>query len=188
MFYHASQIGKIDILKPSISKHKKSYVYFSEKRENVLVYLSNAIQKFCIETGFKHEGKYTPWGPYSFGKDGILELEEYYPNALYETYKGCSGYIYSVKKINNPEKINDIPFVFASSKEVKVDSVEYIEDAYEEIIKTSKEGKIRIVKFEELSENKLKWLKEIIKKEYEDVESGEDYKYFLENKFDFLKK
>lgn len=186
MYYHASQFGKIKYLKPSVSKHKESLVYFSNKRENILVYLSNAIKKYCIETGFKYDGKYTPWGPYSFGKDGILELEEYYPNATYETYKGVSGYIYSVEDIPDIKKLDDIPFVFTSSNEVKVDNIEYIEDAYDEIIKASNEGKIRIVKYEDLSEKKLKWLREIVKKEYDDLDSGVEYKYFLKNKFDFL--
>ena len=35
-------------------------------------------------------------GPYSFTKDGRLQLEEYYPNATFETYKGVDAYIYYI--------------------------------------------------------------------------------------------
>lgn len=188
MYYHATQVEGIKVLEPSVSNHGKAFVYFSEKRENVLVYLSNAIEKFCKETDFKYDGKFTPWGPYSFGNDGIFELEEYYPNATYETYKEVSGYIYSVNDVVGIRKLNDIPGAFVTSEKTKVDSVEYIKDAYEEIIKASNEGKIRIIKFEDLSEKKQAWLRKIIQKEYNESSSTPDYKYFLENKFDFIKK
>ncbi|WP_196805776.1 hypothetical protein [Butyrivibrio sp. WCD2001] len=76
-------------------------IYFSRKRENVLVYLSNAVEKYCRETGFAFDGIWQKWGPYGFGKEGRLCLEEYYPNALEETYSGVSGYIYSASEIEN---------------------------------------------------------------------------------------
>ena len=50
MYFHASPIEGIKILKPQISEHGVPLIYFSKKRENVLVYLSNAIEKYCKET------------------------------------------------------------------------------------------------------------------------------------------
>lgn len=81
MYYHASQTKNIKVLEPRVSNHNIPLIYFSSKRENVLVYLSNAIEKFCKETNFNYNGIYSKWGPYSFTKDGIIQLEEYYPNA-----------------------------------------------------------------------------------------------------------
>ena len=52
MLYHASGTGGIRVLEPRRSNHGVPLVYFSRKRENVLVYLSNAIEKYCRETGF----------------------------------------------------------------------------------------------------------------------------------------
>lgn len=78
----------INILEPRISNHGIPLIYFSVKRENVLVYLSNAIEKYCKETGFGYSGKWHKWGSYGFGKDGIQRIEEYYRNALEDTYKG----------------------------------------------------------------------------------------------------
>jgi len=61
------------------------------------VYLSNAIEKLCKESGYVHVGSWHKWGPYGFTRDGILTLQEYYPGALWETYKNVSAYIYSAE-------------------------------------------------------------------------------------------
>ena len=63
MYFHASQIEKIKALEPRISNHNIPLIYFSDKRENVLVYLRQyrtigvcelrskifrqVVQKFC---------------------------------------------------------------------------------------------------------------------------------------------
>lgn len=73
--------------------------------ENVLVYLSNAIEKTCKEENFPHEGIWHKWGPYGFEQDGRLRFEEYYPNALEDTYKGVSGYIYSCSQIEQNHEL-----------------------------------------------------------------------------------
>ena len=98
-YFHASQTKGIKILEPKISNHNVPLIYFSDKRENVLVYLSNAIEKFCRENHFKYDGIWHKWGSYGFEKDGKLRFEEYYPHALEDTYSGVSGYIYSCKQI-----------------------------------------------------------------------------------------
>ena len=98
MYYHASPIKDIKVLEPRVSNHGIPLIYFSKKRENVLVYLSNAVEKYCKETGFEYYGTWSKWGPYGFEKDGRLRLEEYYPNALGKTYKGVFGYIYYTKR------------------------------------------------------------------------------------------
>ena len=42
MLYHASPIGELTELRPHISNHGIPLLYFSQKRENTLVYLSKA--------------------------------------------------------------------------------------------------------------------------------------------------
>lgn len=183
MYYHASSTKKIKELEPRISNHKKPLIYFSSKRENVLVYLSNAIKKYCIENNFNYDGIYTTWASYSFDKDGILVVEEYYPNALEETYKGISGYIYYVNKIDDIKKQPDIPFAFITNHPVKIDGFEYIKDAYDEIILEEAKGNIKIIRYEDFIKQKKEWLYDIINKEYNDKNISADYKYFLESKF-----
>ena len=53
------------------AKAVAQFFTFSKKRENVLVYLSNAIQKYCIEQGFEYSGIWQKWAYYGFDKDGI---------------------------------------------------------------------------------------------------------------------
>ena len=184
MIYHASQIKDIKVLEPRVSNHNKPLVYFSSKRENVLVYLSNAVEKYCKEHSFIHNGPYYKWGPYGFDDDGTIRIEEYYPNALIDTYKGISGYIYKINNFSHCMPMNDIPNAFISEKPVKVDEYEYIKDAYEEILKAEEEGLIRITRYSELSAKKKEWLRKTIIDEYNSSSSHPEYQFFLRNKFD----
>ena len=50
-------------------------------------------------------------------KDGRLRFEEYYPNALEDTYKGIEGYIYSCSKIDPYQKLDiKIPNTFITAQ------------------------------------------------------------------------
>lgn len=181
MLYHASQTPDIKILEPRISNHGKPFVYFSQKRENTLVYLSNAIEKHCRENGFAHDGVYTKWGPYGFNGDGILVLDEYYPNASRETYEGVSGYIYSAAETGEP--MEDIPFAFISEMSVEVCGCEFVTDAYDALLQTAEQGKIIMNSYEDNSSQKLAWIEKTVREEYEDPKSTAEYKYFLRCKF-----
>ena len=179
MYYHASSNGKISVLEPRISEHGSALVYFSVKRENVLVYLSNAIEKYCREYGFVYEGLFQKWGPYGFDADGIQRIEEYYPDALKKTYEGVEGYIYSVKQIVNSSCHIEIPDVCASSIPVPIENCERIEDAYAAILEAEKKGLIRIERYEEMSAKKRLWLAKTIREEYENAVAHPEYRFFL---------
>ena len=107
MYYHASNVANIKELIPSVSMHGTPFVYLTTKRENALVYLSNAVEKYCKEIGLEHSGKYYKWCSYGFTKDGILELQEYWPDAVVDTYAGVSGYIYSAENVTSAESMKD---------------------------------------------------------------------------------
>lgn len=189
MFYHASNIKGITVLEPHISNHHIPLIYFSKKRENVLVYLSNAIQKYCLDKNFQYTGIWKKWASYGFDPDGIQRIEEYYPNALYETYKGVSGYIYTADHVDDCGFQARIPDAVTTEKPVKVSGCAFIKDAYEEILEAEKQGRVRIVRYAELSEKQMVWLEKTIKKEYQDAADHPEYRFFLENKFErFLKR
>jgi len=188
VYYHASQVANIKVLEPRISNHRIPLIYFSKKRENVLVYLSNAVEKYCRETGFQHSGIWQKWGPYGFEKDGRLRLEEYYPGATEDTYKGVSGYIYKANKVADSGQEIQIPDAVTSSRPVEVAGCEFVPDAYEEILRAKKEGLITILRYEELSEKKLQWVKDTMCQEYAEAQTMPEYRHFLEGKFDFLRK
>lgn len=186
MYYHASQIGGITVLKPRISNHNIPLIYFSTKRENVLVYLSNAIEKYCKETGFVHKSKWHKWASYGFDSDGILRLDEYYPNAIEDTYKGVSGYIYLVDKISENTDVVNISDAVTTSSPAIVTSVEFVEDAYSELLEAADSGLIKIRRYEAMNDKMLDWIENTIKNEYIQAENEPDYKYFLNSKFNFL--
>ena len=183
MFYHASPIAGLSRLEPGISNHGVPLVYLSRKRENVLVYLSNAVERFCRDTGFQYNGKWHKWGPYGFDKDGRIRLEEYYPDALESTYRGVPGYIYHVDNIIDSGYELNIPDAATSSVAVSVSGAEYVPDAYEAILKAEKRGLMCITGFDEMTDKKKGWLKRIITEEYAQAEEHPEYRYFLRNKF-----
>lgn len=187
MYFHASQTKNIKVLEPRVSNHNKPLIYFSDKRENVLVYLSNAIEKYCKETCFDYKGNFQKWGPYSFNNDGIIQIEEYYPNAIYETYKGVEGYIYSTNYVPNLKPLKDINHAYVTEEKTEVFHVEYIKDAYDEIMKEVEKGNLVLLKYEELIKVKKDWLKSTIIKEYQKSENHPEYRHFLKAKFPFLK-
>ena len=183
MYYHASPIEGITRLEPRVSNHGIPLIYYSKKRENVLVYLSNAIEKYCWDTGFSYDGPWEKWGPYGFDKDGRQRLEEYYPNALINTYKGVSGYIYSVESVEDSGFELQIPDAAPSSVPTEVTGVEFIPDAYEAILQAERDGLITILRYEEMSDKMRKWNERTIKEEYENAVDHPEYRYFLRSHF-----
>ena len=183
MYYHASSVKGIRELEPRISNHGIPLIYFSEKRENVLVYLSNAIEKYCRETGFVYKGRWQKWGPYGFTKDGRQCLEEYYPDALRKTYQGVSGYIYMAENITDSGFEVKIPDAATSSQPVPVSAVEFVPDAYEAILQAGKDGLIVIRRYEEMTEKMKEWNRRTIRQEYEDAKNHPEYRHFLLGNF-----
>ena len=113
-----------------------------------------------------------------------LQYEEYYPNALADTYKGVSGYIYSCNHLEKCEKGNiGIPDVYVSSVPVKVDFCEYIEDAYTELLLAEEKGLIKIVRYEKFIQKGEAWLRKVIREEYENNFDHPEYQFFLKCKF-----
>ena len=138
------------------SDFDNTLVYFSKKRENVLVYLSNAVEKYCRDTGFVHTGQWEKWGPYGFDLDGVQRLEEYYPNALEETYAGVSGYIYGAEPANTAP-VSDVPFAVTSEEAAAVVSCEFVPDAYEAILRAEREGLLRILHYAQTGDPFRAW-------------------------------
>ena len=179
-YYHASQTPGLTMLEPRVSNHGKPLIYVSDRRENVLVYLSNAVEKHCREVGFQHQGTWRKWASYGFD-GGKLVLEEYWPEATRETYQGVSGYVYTVEGVFTPQA--DIPHAFTSAEPARVVACEWVPDALEALQAAEKQGKIRLKTYAENSEKTMRWLEMITCREFDQAESAPDYRRFLEDKF-----
>lgn len=182
ILYHASPVSGITTLEPRVSNHNIPLIYFSRKRENVLVYLSNAVEKYCGETSFPHEDKWYKWGPYGFGKDGRLRLEEYYPHALESTYQGVPGYIYSARDVEDSGHSIQIPDAVTSSVPVDVCGCEFVPDAYQAILNAEREGLITILRYHDITPKMAEWIKQAISEEYQNTDD-EAYRHFLRGNF-----
>ena len=183
MFYHASQISGLVRLEPHVSEHGEPLIYFSTKRENVLVYLCNAVERYARKTGFAHDGAWQTWGPYGFEPDGRLRLEEYYPNALERTYREVSGTIYRAEQVTPADVGLSIPDVVASREPVAVTGAEFVSDAYEAILEAEREGLITIKRYETLSEAKKAWIIRTVRDEYAHAGAHPEYRHFLRGMF-----
>jgi hypothetical protein len=187
MYYHASPIANIKQLVPQVSNHGIPLIYFSAKRENVLVYLNNAVEKYCKETGFQYNGRWEKWGPYGFNKDGTQRLEEYYPNALEQTYKGVSGYIYCAESIVDSGFELHIPYALSTSISTTVSAVEFVPDAYEAIMEAERKGLITILRYEDMPSKMRDLNQKTIWEEYEGAVDHPEYRHFLKGNFpDFI--
>ena len=183
MYYHASSIGNIEQLEPRVSNHDVPLIYFSKKRENVLVYLSNAVEKYCKETGFEYHGRWHKWASYGFNQNGLLRLEEYYPNALEKTYKGVSGYIYCVENIVEANFDVQIPDAATTSNPVQIQSVEFVPDALEAILDAEKNDLITILRYDEMPPQMREWNRKTIQEEYDNAVKHPEYTHFLKGNF-----
>ena len=99
------------------------------------------------------------------------------------TYKGVSGYIYSVETIVEPDYALQIPDAAASSISADVTGVEFIPDAYEAILQAERDGLITILRYEEMSEAMREWNARTIKEEYEKAVDNPEYRHFLRGNF-----
>lgn len=117
-----------------------------------------------------------------------MRIEEYYPNATVDTYKGVSGYIYSVANIDSYKNQEDVPYAVITDCAVSVTSCEYIPDAYEAIIDAIENGKIILKKYHDNNEKMLKWIEDAIKSDYKKASDHPEYREFLKAKFDFILK
>ncbi len=180
--FHASQTPGIQHLEPRRSHHGKALVYFSDRRENTLVYLSNAVEKFCREKGLPPQASYCKWGSYGFTREGLLCLEEYWPGATEETYGGEAGYLYTVET-EKARPLSEIPHAFVSEEALEVTACEFVPDALAALKQAEQAGKLVLRAYTENSPEKLRWIEQSIRQEYEKAEGLSYYREFLRAKF-----
>lgn len=174
MFYHGTSKRNLSELKPQISEHGKSYIYFAT---NPVVALFYAVK--IVEKPFS-------WYPYGF-KNGVPVYTEYYPDALADVYKGKKGYIYEFEKIEGAENPTEISCACVCTTPVKAEKITEISDVYEKLLEHEKNGELIIEQYETLSEKKKAWIENIIKSEIEkhDLKNNPENSYakFIRKRF-----
>ena len=185
ILYHASPVSGLTELTPHISNHGKPLVYFADRRESVLVYLSNPVELHCRRTGFVWNDPFEKFAPYGFSPEGKPVIEECYPDALRDTYAGISGWIYTAKP-ENCRPLEGIPGAYCCETAVKITGREFIPDAFAAILQAEQDGLLLLRRYEEHSPEKLQWIAKTVRQEYENAASHLDYRHFLKAKFPHL--
>ena len=145
--YHGSNTGDIKILEPRQADHDRPYVYMTTIDVVAAFYLCNAVEKPYY------------WFPYGFDKDSDVPIyHELYPDALKQVSENVSGYIYEVEA-NDSQVIpfKNIPCARLATKPIEVVNSIRIENAYELFLEYIRQGKMRLGRFEDKSEQQLDW-------------------------------
>lgn len=154
-FYHGSPVGGLTELKPFLSEHGKSYVYFAT---NPLVALLYAVKPVPKPFSFY---------PYGFDREKHVVYSEYYPDAFYDIYKGQKGYLYMCENLPAAENPTQINCAYTCTEAVKIDSVMEIPDLYEYYKEQEKRGLFTIKPFADVSQKELEFVYAELRKDME---------------------
>lgn len=147
ILYHGSNTADIKVLKPNLADHDRPYVYMTTIDVVAVFYLCNAVERPYY------------WFPYGFesGSD-IPVYHELYPNALKEVSEGVSGYLYEIHA--QEEQVipfKNIPCARLATEPIEVSKCVRVENAYDLFLEYVKQGRMKIGRFEDKSEQQLDW-------------------------------
>lgn len=145
--YHGTVIPNIKILNAVSSLHgggEQKIVYLTDNRAYSLFYIWDSVHNL-------KKGKHvTAWI-----KDGIVYYEEQFPEQLKAFYDGVSGYLYRVENNASFRSVQNRESMWYSTENATVESVEYIRNVYDALSEYQKEGKLKIVRFEEVEKSRI---------------------------------
>lgn len=146
ILYHGSNTFGIETLEPRLADHERPYVYMSTLEIVAGFYMVNAVERPYY------------WFPYGFDRNGKVQYDELYPDALREVSEGKSGCIYRVEA---DEKdilpFKNIPCARLATVPMKVVGCTEIKDCYEWFLEQEKLGVFEINRFEDKSEKEMQW-------------------------------
>lgn len=148
--YHASSVPGIGVLKaisPLHGSDGERVVYLTESLPYSLFYIWDAEHN-------KKPGKHvTCWL-----KSGIVHYEEQFPDQMRAFYEGVKGYVYSVESNESCEQMPNREGMWFSRRDVKVEEAIFIEDVYAEIMRYVQLGQVKVIPFDEVSQDKIRLL------------------------------
>lgn len=151
--YHGSHIGKIEKLIANSKQHngkEEKIVYLTSNYAYALFYIWDSIKNHRTK-------KYIT----AYIKDGIVYYEEQFPNQFYEFYNNARGYVYYVEKQDEFLNGSEESF-YISNNDVDVIKYDYIDNVYEKILEYVDNGLVKILYFDEQSEERQNFLTEMI--------------------------
>ncbi len=153
LLYHGSIISGIETLNPVSKLHNsdEKVIYLSSSPVYAMLYIWS---KKNTGTSLKHIAAWL--------KDGITYYEEQFPNKFWEFYHNVSGYVYTAEKSPDFKSVNNREDMYYSQNLVKTIKSDFIADVYNKFTEYEKEGKFKLLKFEERTAEKQEFLVNII--------------------------
>ena len=146
ILYHGSNTFGIETLEPHLADHDRPYVYMSTIEIVAGFYMVNAVERPYY------------WFPYGFDRNGKVQYDELYPDALREVSEGKSGCIYAVEADEKDVlPFKNIPCARLATVPMKVIGCTEINDCYEWLLEQEKLGTFEINRFEDKSEKEMQW-------------------------------
>lgn len=148
--YHGSSVPGIGQIRASSLLHGTDdvkVVYLTGSRAYALFYIWDA--EHNIRPG-KHV---TAWI-----RDGMVYYEEQFPEQLAAFYKGVSGYVYYVERDESFRPVADHESMWYNTRDAEVAKADYIADVYEEICRYERQGKLKVVRYNEVPASRIEML------------------------------
>ena len=145
VYYHGSAVANLAELQPLSKLHQseEQVVYLSSHLPYVLFYIWDT-----EKTGFSRKWV-TGWL-----KDGVAYYEEQFPGQLRAFYEGVRGYVYSVMPSGEIQSMPQREDLFYSTEPVKVYRTQEIPDVYQLLLQYEREGKFKLLRFEDAAPEK----------------------------------
>lgn len=140
--YHCSPKHGIQTLLPNTAR------YFDKPRQVCLTSLYAMALMYAVKNF-----EYT----YGYSKSGNIYYMEHFPHALAALYAGKSASLY-VCEHKKWFETTPIPNEYTSQDPVDVAEEILIPDAYSALLEQERNGTLRILRYEELSEAQLEWI------------------------------
>ncbi len=151
--YHGSANPNITVLNANSKLHNndKNVVYLTDSVPYALIYIWD-------ENLIGFSGKHvTGWV-----KNGIVYYEEQFPDQLKHFYDGASGYLYHVDMTSDFHPVNDRECMFYSCQNAPVTKAQLITNVYNELLKYEKDGKFKLLRYNEQTQQRQSELTDII--------------------------
>lgn len=151
--YHGSHIQNIEKLIANSKQHngnEDKVVYLTSNYAYSLFYIWDSVKNYRTK-------KYIT----TYIKDRIVYYEEQFPNQFYEFYNNVKGYVYYVEKSDKFLNGSEESF-YISNNDIDVIKSDYIDNVYKKILEYVDKGLVKILYFNEQSEQRQNYLIEMI--------------------------
>ena len=145
IYYHGSAVANLAELQPLSKLHQseEQVVYLSSHLPYALFYIWDA-----EKTGSSRKWV-TGWL-----RGGVACYEEQFPGQLRAFYEGVRGYVYSVLPDDRVRPMPQREDLFYSRDPVKVYRTQEIPDVYQALLQYEREGKFKLLRFEDATREK----------------------------------